>query len=137
MEEALASVDPTKAGRIALDPTDLYVRFLPKDEAQYDALLALGLVLVDHPVDYRIVREGDWYHDPSVAEDDITWQYAVVPAGFVFPEDVRYELLDECFIADHAPSTKADGIDWAEVEREALSPTESRLYRPMQTAVTK
>ena len=120
MEEALASVYPTKAGRIALDPTDLYVRFLPKDEAQYDALLALGLVLVDHPVDYRIVREGDWYHDPSVAEDDITWQYAVVPAGFVFPEDVRYELLDECFIADHAPSTKADGIDWAEVEREAF-----------------
>jgi hypothetical protein len=46
MEEALASVYPTKAGRIALDPTDLYVRFLPKDEAQYDALLALGLVLV-------------------------------------------------------------------------------------------
>ena len=29
MEEALASVYPTKAGRIALDPTDLYVRFLP------------------------------------------------------------------------------------------------------------
>jgi len=120
MEEALAAVYPTKADRVSLDPTDLYVRFLPADEEQYDLLVEMGLVLVDHPVDYRIVKEGDYYHDPSIDAGDVTWQYAVVPVGFVFPEGLRYELLDECFIADHSPSTKADGVDWAEVEREAF-----------------
>jgi len=123
MEAALAAVHPVKAGRIHLDPTDLYVRFLPENEDQYDILQALGLELLDHPVDYRIVKEGDYYHDPGVAEGDITWQYAVVPAGFAFPAGIRHEILDECFIADHSAATKSDGVDWEEVEREAFRMT--------------
>ena len=32
-----------------------------------------GFELLDHPMDYEIVREGDWYHDPGVPEGEITW----------------------------------------------------------------
>ena len=120
MREALAALYPTRAGEIPVSTTDLYVRFLPADEEQYARLLALDLRLMDHPVDYRIVREGDYYHDPEISEDAITWQYAVVPRNFTFPSGIRYEILDECFISEHDPVTRADtGIDWDAVEREA------------------
>lgn len=121
MQEALTKLYPTKAGRGDIKATDLYVRFLPADDAQLKRLQALDLYLMDHPMDYRIVREGDYYHDPEVGEEAITWQYAVVPQDFSFPEDIRYELLDECYISEHDPLTRADGdIDWLRVEEEAF-----------------
>ena len=120
MSRALQAVDPLAAGRGTLDATDFYVRFLPRDESELQMLLDKGLLLIDHPLDYRIIREGDWYHDPDLPEGVITWQYAVVPVDFEFPRGVRYERIDDCFIADHAPGTRSDGIDWDAVEREAF-----------------
>ena len=119
MTKALQAVSPLGSGRTTLEPTDFYVRFLPKNDEQMQTLIDKGLELADYPLDYRIVRHGDWYHDPSLPEEDITWQYAVVPVSFQFPKDIRYERLDDCYIAEHNPSTKADGIDWEAVEREA------------------
>lgn len=117
MTKALDALYPSKAGRTYLEPTDYYVRFLPADESELDALLASGLVLLDHPVDYEILREGDYYHDPSVDEDRITWQYGLVPKGYVFPEGICHEILDDCYLPDNDPATKSDGIDWEGVER--------------------
>lgn len=119
MTKALHAVSPYAAEKGPLGATDYYVRFLPKDGEQMKLLEDKGLLLMDHPLDYRIVREGDWYHDPEVPEGEITWQYAVVPVDFVFPAGVRYEKLDECYIADNDPATRSDGIDWAAVERES------------------
>ena len=121
MQEALAKVYPTKVGRYDITATDLYVRFLPENDAQLKTLQAMDLYLMDHPMDYRIVREGDYYQDPDVGEEAITWQYAVVPRGFPFPEGIRYELLDECYISEHDPSTRGSlDIDWELVEKEAF-----------------
>ena len=119
MELAVRSLYPEKASRMDLRPTDLYVRFLPKTEAQLDTLLARGLVLVDHPLDRRIVREGDYYQDPEVGEDAITWQYAVVPPGYAFPKGIELEILDECYIAEHDAATRSSDLDWDAIEREA------------------
>lgn len=120
MTKAFDAVYPAAAGRSPIQTTDFYVRFLPKDDAQMQLLTDLGLQLIDHPLDYRIVRDGDWYHDPSVPEDTFTWQYAVVPVDFEFPLGVRFERLEDCYLSEHDPATKGDGIDWAEVEREAF-----------------
>ena len=121
MRAALTKTYPTKAGRYDISATDLYVRFLPADDAQLKELEGMGLYLMDHPMDYSIVREGDYYQDPEVGEEAITWQYAVVPHDFVFPEGIRYELLDECYLAEHDPTTRGDlDIDWDLVEREAF-----------------
>ena len=121
MQEALTKVYPTKAGRVELSATDYYVRFLPVDDTQLEALKSRGLYLMDHPMDYSIVREGDYYQDPEVGEGEITWQYAVVPTGFKFPTSIRYEKLDDCFIAEHLPDSKAvDGVDWDLVEQESF-----------------
>ena len=51
MSKALAALYPTKADRVVLPATDLYVRFLPADDLQLRLLRELGIELTDHPVD--------------------------------------------------------------------------------------
>ena len=120
MQEAVARLYPTRSGSVSLKATDLYVRFLPKTGEEFALLLSKGLKLTDHPVDYRIVKEGDYYHDPDLSENAITWQYAVVSKDFDFPAGIRCEVLDECYISENDPVTRAEsGIDWDAVEAEA------------------
>ncbi len=118
MQLSLANLYPTKSGVERLEATDYYVRFLPQDDLQFTSLRLMGVNLTDHPLDYEILREGDYYHDPSLQEGDITWQYAVVDKDFHFPDDIRYEILEQCYIPENA-DTKAGDVDWEEVEREA------------------
>lgn len=136
--KALASLYPTKADRVEVKATDLYVRFLPADKLQYNLLESLGLELVDHPLDYDIAVEGDWYHDPEVPENSVTWQYAVVPVDFEFPDDIAYEIIDECYIVNSS-ATRSDGIDWEAVEREAyrITGNEDRIEDVMTKASNK
>ena len=121
MRTALASAYPSKADRVDIQTTDLYVRFLPKDDKELKRLEQTGIYLLDHPMDYRILREGDYYQDPSVDPESITWQYALVSRDFVFPQGIECEVLDECFLSEHAPATRAldAEIDWSRVEQEA------------------
>lgn len=128
MQKALQSLYPTRADRIDLKTTDLYVRFLPADESEYDLLADLGVEMIDHPMDYEITVEGDWYHDPDIPDGEVTWQYAVVPPDFEFPP-VHYEIIDECYISENDPGTRSDpSIDWSEVEREAFVLTGNQDY---------
>ena len=115
MRRAYTSLYPTRSGE-DLPTTNLYVRILPRNEEEFNKLNSEGLELLDHPLDYEIAKEGDWYHDPGITEGNYTWQYTVVPADFDFRK-YHYELLDECFLAENWGSTKASGIDWAEVEK--------------------
>ena len=126
--KALQQLYPTKAGRVEVEPTDYYMRFLPKDRAQCDYLESLGLELIDYPLDYEIAVEGDWYHDPEIPEDNVTWQYAVVPVEFEFPDGIEHEIIHECYIMN-TDQTRSDGIDWEAVERQAyiLTGNEDKL----------
>lgn len=105
--------------------TDYYVRFLPENQEQLDRLESLGLDLLDHPLDCEIEKDGDWYHDPSVPEGEITWQYTVVGRDFEFPEDIEYEILEECFLPEHSSGagSKAILVDWDAVEAVAFEQT--------------
>lgn len=118
MTKALQSLYSTKAERVELETTDLYVRFLPVDDQEYELLEDLGLHLFDHPLDYEVVVEGDWYHDPDLPEESVTWQYAVVPKDFEFP-DVAYEIIDQCYLVENDTKSKAEWVDWEAVEYEA------------------
>ena len=140
VSRALQSLYPTKADRVELKSTDLYVRFLPSDKEQYDKLVDIGLLLQDHPMDYDIVVDGDWYHDPDIPEGEVTWQYTVVPADFAFP-DIPYEIIDGCYISENDPQSKSwgDDIDWTAVERKAYEMTgnASMLAHPETKASAK
>lgn len=134
MQKALSAVYGTKAERINIRATDYYVRFLPKDDDQFKLLCNMGLYLIDHPMDYSIVREGDYYQDPEIGDEAITWQYAVVPNDFIMPEGIEYEIIDDIYISEHAPTTRSD-IDWELVEREAFRITGNEsMLQPLTKA---
>ncbi|MCQ2119214.1 MAG: hypothetical protein MJY84_04750 [Bacteroidales bacterium] len=126
MENIEASMDAlgmTKASP-NLSANCIYVRFLPEDAVQFETLASLGLDLLDHPLDRRIIKDGDYWHDPSLPEESITWQYTVVPPDFEFPEGIRHEVLDECYVPDSGAQTRTeDVIDWDAVECKAYELT--------------
>ena len=111
MENSLKDLYGTRA-EVTLEPNCRYVRFLPKDDEQFSALADLGVDMFDHPLDREILRDGDYWHDPSVPEDEITWQYATVPSDFVCPEGIVHEVLEDCFIPDAVAQTK--GLEYAD-----------------------
>lgn len=91
-----------KAETIDLRTTDLYIRFLPKDSTEYDLLKKdTVLSLYDYPLDFKIEKQGEYYHDPSLSENQITWQYAVVKPNYSF-SSIKYEILSELFIPENS-----------------------------------
>lgn len=118
--EAISALYPTR-GAVEVPVSDYYVRFLPASSDEYDRLMDLGVELFDYPMDREIVRSGDYYHDPEIPDGRITWQYAVVPPDFKFPQGIRYEVLDECFVPDASVPARSFGdFDWNAVERTAF-----------------
>ena len=94
MQRALDAIIATRgADSTKLMPTDLYVRFRPTDTTEYRLLMEQNLELFDYPLDYDILVEGDYYHDPSIAQDEITWQYTVIPANSP-AINIKYEKID-------------------------------------------
>lgn len=81
-----------------LQPTDLYVRFLPKDSLQLNSLkYEYDLEIFDYPLDIEIPEDAV-YVDPDIPEGDFTWLYTTVKPDFVFPKNITYEILEQCYI---------------------------------------
>lgn len=122
-----AAITLTKPGQpvLQLAPTNLYVRFLPKDSADLNILYNIEkLELFDYPLDYEILVEGDYYHDPSLPENSHTWLYTTVKPDYKFP-DVQYEILEECYIPETEISIATfsnsnDSFSPEDLEREAF-----------------
>ena len=138
MRKALASL--TANGRTASDfdikTTDLYVRFIPKDSLELDALEDYSQIdttfnLFDHPLDFEIEEVGHWYHDPAILDHLPTYQYTVVKPDFVFSDTLDHEVLAELFIPDELEGDADNGriavdLDFLyDLEDEALRMTDN------------
>jgi hypothetical protein len=109
IEKAYSNLKATSpyAPNVAIAPTHNYVRFLPKDEAEWGVLKSDStFVLYDFPLDYEIAQMGTYYHDPSLPETAITWQYCVIPKDYNIP-NVQHEILYEVFISEDYYTTKS------------------------------
>lgn len=99
---------------VTLQPTDLYVRFMPQDSAQFRTLYDRhDLELFDYPLDI-FLEEGEEYINPELDEDDLPWLYTTVKPDFVFPDNVLYEIIDTCYIPSEEETiiqTRAAEID--------------------------
>lgn len=98
----------TRAARIVLEPTHLYVRFLPQDSLQVAAIYALGLDTFYRPIGEEDVE----INEPEVDDDDeqtFCPIHAVVPANFVFPQGITHEIIYESFIQSMDGQTAASG----------------------------
>ncbi len=83
---------------VQIETTHLYLRFLPQN---YDELSLLKsdstIILYEIPMDYEITEPGVYYHDPSLPDTAITWQYCAVEVDKHLP-NVQYELLAKLYI---------------------------------------
>jgi hypothetical protein len=87
---------------IELETTDLYVRVLPQDSTQYKQLMNdTTLTLFDFPLDYEIKQSGDYYQDPTLKKP-FTWYYTTVKPSYTPPVGIKYEILENLFIAEHS-----------------------------------
>ena len=101
MRKALDNLNAN--GRTASDfnieTTDLYIRFLPADSLELEAIASdTTLELYDHPLDFEIEQEGNWYHDSTIPDHLPTYQYTVVKPDYIFNDTIQYEILAELFI---------------------------------------
>lgn len=117
---------------LTIETTDYYVRFLPKSDEEKEILQENdSLTLFDMPLDYEL-EEGvaGAYHDPSIPEGKITWQYTVVPVHYKF-RNIQYEILANLFLQEDENeentlssknSLKKQMSEdlWTELENEAL-----------------
>lgn len=113
-------VDPCDGGGTGnpppLTPTHTYVRFAPEDVDQLSALEESGLELFDVPLNYDIEEEGDWYQDPSLPADAITYQYTLVPASYPMPTGIPYLVLDQLFLFNENAGEELEPDDWTDGE---------------------
>ena len=105
---------------VILEPTHLYVRFLPKDSAEYEQLVADTILdVTPYPLDYELT-EGTVYHDKSLPYDSYQWQYAVVPIGYNLASvEIQSEKLEELYMPDGILGEEDDDNDNAGTLRSA------------------
>ncbi|MBN1182270.1 MAG: hypothetical protein JXB49_08290 [Bacteroidales bacterium] len=109
IEKAYSNLKATSpyTPNVALVPTHNYIRFLPKNEAEWGILKSDStFVLYDYPLDYEIAQTGTYYHDPSLPDTAITWQYCVVPKEYNIP-GIQHEILYEVFTNEDYYTTKS------------------------------
>ncbi|MFV0290110.1 MAG: hypothetical protein ACK5IJ_04315 [Mangrovibacterium sp.] len=130
--QELQSSGMTLKSNIVIEPTHLYVRFLPASEEELQILKADTLLeLYSYPLDYEIGEGGSYYQDPSLPDSVITWQYTTVAPNYEFP-NIKYELLCELFLLeedddDSAEISTKNGkinlLDWEALEDKSLELT--------------
>ena len=86
---------------IAIKPTHLYVKFIPKNDEELSILERDStLILYSYPLDYEIIEGDGDYRDPNVPEGQPTYQYCAVKVDKKLPTEVESEILEELFIPD-------------------------------------
>jgi len=120
MHKAYASLAGSTRSTFSEDiiqPTDLYIKFTPNDENEYDRLrdACRDIEFYNTPLDCEQIGEGVYYPE-NLQPDDIPPLYAAVPVGRQLP-DVSYTILEYLFIPEHAgmveqeDATRAGGDD--------------------------
>jgi hypothetical protein len=124
MKIAYSNLKSSNSGtpNLEIETTHLYIRFLPKDFDELDILKKDStLILYEMPMDYEILEPGIYYHDPSLPDSAITWQYCAVEVNKVLP-NLPYELLAKLYIPpvtdedESEPSNNAEFYDLLEEE---------------------
>lgn len=97
VRKAFTKVFPNGYGQMGpsnLVTTDLYIRFLPANDQEYQLLENSGIVMTTLPMDREIAQGGSSYFDPSLNPEtnEYTWQYTIIPVTQPIP-NVRYEIL--------------------------------------------
>ncbi|MBN2534791.1 MAG: DNRLRE domain-containing protein [Spirochaetales bacterium] len=75
-----------------IDPTHLYLRFLPATNEQLETLHNMEFELFNDLID-----PGDDSPEPVPYYDDFTWKYVIIPVNYTLP-DITFEILAPVYI---------------------------------------
>lgn len=91
--------------------THKYIKLSPSSYSELDSLIANSEIeLFDHPLDYEILVDGDYYHDPAIPYDTIhpTFQYGVVSSDYDFNKiSSSYTVISDLYLPDEDPDLLA------------------------------
>ncbi len=87
-----------------VEATHYYIKILPETEEDLKALDELDenpdsitLVLHDYPLDYEILKEGEYYINASSEGDLYHPVYSTIPVGEQVPANLNYEIIDQLY----------------------------------------
>ena len=108
-----------------LVPNTKYLRVLPRNEDEYDALRDQNptRVFYDFPIEYEITVQGNYYHDPSLPDTQITWQYVVLRNDENISISFQKQTVEtDIFLPENSPvySNYTEQF-WTDLETEALA----------------
>ena len=75
-----------------------YVRFKPANEQPLKVLAESELNLFDYPLDREVISDNDYYPQPGIGAEEISWLYTVVDMNYTPPADIPYEILQELYV---------------------------------------
>ena len=114
-----AGVTNRSASCVEIYPTDWYICF-KVDSTQFNKLiLDTTLTLSQIPLDYEIIQEGDYLEE--FQESDIKTLYTVVKPGYINPDGIDFEVLEELFIPENSEYYSETEISQTNIENRALS----------------
>jgi hypothetical protein len=68
---------------------------------EYDILASdTTIELFDHPLDYELLEEGEFYHDPTIPPDQPTWQYTAVQSSEADFDNIPHEVVEELYVPE-------------------------------------
>ena len=102
----LATKGDVKKVENLIATTHYYIKFMPKDEAQYDLLkVDSNLVIYPFPLDVKLSKNNKGnYREPGLPDGVPTYQYAAVPVGYKLPK-VGYEVLADLYLPNERMSS--------------------------------
>ncbi|MFM6975592.1 MAG: hypothetical protein ACKOW2_01930 [Sphingobacteriaceae bacterium] len=99
--KALSRVGLTRLKPEDIRATHYYVKFMPADSTQFEALDAdRSLTLYPYPLDFEIVQSGNHYRDPATPRGGYAYQYAAVKADYAFSPRIPYEIIAKLYIPE-------------------------------------
>jgi len=96
-----------------LTPTHHYYKITPQSVDDVAQLENLGYEIWDVPLDQQIENEGDYYQDPSLPDNQITYLYTVLPDGYSLPSNINATLLQDLYLFDEDAGDEPDEDPWA------------------------
>ncbi len=113
-----AGVINRSASNVEIYPTDWYICF-KVDSTQFNKLvLDTTLTLSQIPLDYEIVQEGDYLEE--FQESEIKTLYTVVKPGYINPDGIDFEVIEELFIPENSEYYIETEINQTGVENRAF-----------------
>lgn len=141
VKRAIATIKQRKAttnGReqncptnITIYPTHVYVRFAPQNVDQLTQLEDAGFELFDVPLMNEIIEDGDFYQDPTIPDDQITYQYTLLPYGYPLPQEIPYTIIDQIYLFNEEEGDEQLTDAWSVDEHCAELAIETNNFNPL------